>query len=101
MKYCFDLDNTLCITIDGDYKNSKPNQDRINIVNDLYDEGNIIYIDSARGSTTKIDWLEFTKKQLEGWGLKYHFLRVGTKFDADIFIDDKGISDTSFFKKNI
>ena len=22
--YCFDLDGTLCITIDGDYKNSKP-----------------------------------------------------------------------------
>jgi hypothetical protein len=97
MKYCFDLDNTLCLTNNGDYENSKPHYERINIVNSLYKDGNIIYIDSARGSTTKIDWLDLTKKQLESWGLKYHFLRVGVKFDADLFIDDKGTSDFSFF----
>ena len=96
--YCFDLDGTLCTNTEGDYENSTPFVERINIVNKLYDDGNTILIDTARGSTTKIDWYDVTKKQLSIWGVKYSNLRVGIKLNADIFIDDKGISDKLFFK---
>ena len=96
--YCFDLDGTLCTNAEGDYENSTPLVERINIVNKLYDDGNTILIDTARGSTTKIDWYDVTKKQLAVWGVKYSNLRVGVKLNADIFVDDKGISDKLFFK---
>ena len=46
--YCFDLDNTLCNT-EGNYYESYPIQSRIDKVNKLYDEGNTIIIDTARG----------------------------------------------------
>ena len=99
MIYCFDLDGTLCYTKGSDYENSNPIQERIDWVNRLYDDGHTIYIETARGSSTGINWLSHTKKQLDCWGLKYHRLRSGTKFHADVFIDDKGVSDDDFFKE--
>ena len=30
-------------------------------------------------------------------GVKFHTLRTGVKFGADLFIDGKGINDESFF----
>ena len=104
MIYCFDLDNTLCDTkqnSDGtmDYMGASPFEDRIALVNSLYNDGNTIYIETARGSGSGIDWFLQTKNQLDGWGVKYHQLRTGIKFPADIFIDDKGISDKDFFNK--
>ena len=97
MIYCFDLDGTLC-SHESDYNYAKPIMERINKVNSLYDEGNTILIDTARGSTTGIDWYEITKKQLDFWGVKYHNLRVGIKLNFDIIIDDKAINDKLFFK---
>jgi hypothetical protein len=94
---CFDLDGTLCDTIGADYENAIPKLDRINSVNELYDSGVIIFIDTARGSVTKTDWYELTKSQLEEWGVKYHELRTGVKLNADLYVDDKGINDINFF----
>ena len=68
------------------------------MVNTLYNEGNTIWIDSARGSTSGVNWSSHTKDQRTGWGVKFHKIRTGTKFNADMFIDDKGISDKDFFK---
>lgn len=98
MKYCFDLDGTLCTNTNGNYENATPYINRISLVNKLYEDGNLIHIDSARGSTTGIDWNNFTNLQLKSWGLKYHSLRTGVKIDADMFIDDKAIKDTLFFE---
>ena len=67
MIYCFDLDNTLCVTIDGDYQNSKPIINRINKVNRLYENGDRIKIFTARGAKTGIDWSELTKEQVNNW----------------------------------
>lgn len=99
----FDLDGTLCEVVKNhlghkQYEQAKPFADRIAKVNQLYDEGHLIKIETARGAQTNIDWLDFTKLQLAQWGVKYHVLRVGVKMHADFYIDDKGISDKDFFK---
>lgn len=98
MVYCFDLDGTLCSTDGNNYKDSKPKKDRIEIVNTLYEDGHTILIDTARGCVSGKNYFFFTMEQLKSWGVKFHTLRTGVKFGADIFIDDKGIQDQQFFK---
>ena len=73
--------------------------DRIDKINKLYEEGNTITYWTARGSVTKIDWYNVTKKQLEMWGCKYHNLSVGKKPAYDLLICDKAINSEEFFKK--
>ena len=97
MIYCFDLDNTLCNTQGNYYEASTPITERIEAVNKLYDEGHIIIIDTARGSVSGKKWWTFTVEQLNSWGLKFHTLRTGIKFPADVFVDDKGFNDKVFF----
>jgi hypothetical protein len=94
---CFDLDGTLCTNTNGDYEKAQPLQERINIVNKLFEDGHKIIIDTARGSITGKDWTELTKNQLDNWGIKYNTLQVGVKLHADVFVDDKGINDELFF----
>ena len=98
MIYCFDLDGTLCNTEGNNYSESTPKKDRIAVVNKLYDQGHTILVDTARGSVSGKNYFFFTLNQLKSWGLKFHTLRTGTKIAADVFIDDKGISDLNFFK---
>lgn len=99
MTYCFDLDGTLCDNTFGEYDKATPFSERIALVNKLYEEGNRIIVNTARGSTTGINWYSITKEQLDNWNLKYHELHVGKKIDADLFIDDKAVSDKDFFKE--
>jgi len=104
MRYVFDLDNTLCDTKkndDGnwDYLNAEPFVDRIKTVNTLYDEGNYIIIETARGCVSKKNWYEDTYNQLVKFGLKFNELRTGIKFNADLFVDDKAINSELFFNK--
>lgn len=100
IRYCFDLDNTLCNKHKEGYHMATPIPERIKRVNDLYDKGHVIIIDTARGSMTGINWLEFTKEQLAKWGLKYHVLRTGVKFFADYYIDDSSINSEEFFNEH-
>lgn len=98
MKYVFDLDGTLCTQPKrGDYGNAQPYAQRIAYVNNLYDLGNEIVIETARGSESGIDWTELTENQLDSWGVKYHTIRAGIKFAADLYIDDKGKNANDFF----
>ena len=103
MIYCFDLDGTLCSQQDLDYENALPFIKRVKHVNDLYDDGHTIIIDTARGSgaTKGKAWTEITEKQLEAWGVKYHDLRVGVKFSADVYIDDKADNADNYFEKYV
>jgi hypothetical protein len=106
MIYVFDLDNTLCNTQkkeDGnwDYLNAKPFPERVNIVNNLFDNGHYIIIETARGCVSKKNWYEQTYKQLMDFGLKFNELRTGVKFNADFFIDDKAINSEDFFNGDI
>lgn len=95
--YCFDLDGTLCTNTEGEYENAQPLVERIEKVNRLFDSGNKIIIFTARGSTTGINWTALTENQLTAWNVKYHSLQLGKPF-ADFYIDDKGVTDSDFFK---
>lgn len=99
MVYCFDLDGTLCNTDGNNYKDSTPKKERIEIVNTLYENGHTILIDTARGCVSGKNYFFFTMEQLKSWGVKFHTLRTGVKFGADVFVDDKGVKDERFFKK--
>ena len=102
--YVFDIDGTICTLAGPDYMNATPLQDRIDHVNSLYEAGNKIYFQTARGmgrhknnqAAAIHQFYEFTVKQLNKWGVKYHGLFLG-KPAADIYIDDKGMSDEKFF----
>ena len=103
--YVFDIDNTICKTSDSKYEKSTPIQERIDVVNLLYDQGHEIIFQTARGmGRTNNNVLEahkllydFTKRQLDGWGARYTNLMLG-KPAADVYVDDKGIHDERYFK---
>ena len=98
MIYCFDIDGTICSKVkNADYPSALPLQSRIVHVNKLYAEGHTIIFFTARGSTTGIDWRHLTESQLSSWGVNYHQLILG-KPEADIYVDDRGIKDTSYFE---
>ena len=97
MKYCFDLDGTICHTPSKDskplYHEASPIPFMVEQVNRLFDEGNKIIIMTARGRGSGKNWTDWTIKQLDMCGVKYHELEpMFHKPTADIFIDDKGIN---------
>lgn len=102
--YIFDLDGTICTNTNGEYQSAKPFIERIKYINRLFDIGNKIIIHTARGMGTfngnaelaNKEYYEFTKTQLENWGLKYNNLILG-KPSGDYYIDDKGCWSEDFF----
>jgi mannose-6-phosphate isomerase-like protein (cupin superfamily) len=94
--YFIDFDNTLCISKNGDYINTKPILERINYVNNLKIEGHKITIWTARGATTGLDFEELTKSQLKEWNIQYDELLMG-KPHYDIYIDDKSFNVDSYW----
>jgi len=97
--YCFDIDGTICTNTDGDYEQAIPFREEIENINLLYDKGHRIVFYTGRGSTTGIDWYDFTRKQLKDWQVKYHELFMRKPY-ADIYIDDKAIRSSEFFNKS-
>jgi len=91
MRFCFDLDGTLCATPGERYDRAIPLADRIKMVNSLHDNGHHITIDTARGSGNGRDWTAITAAQLDRWGVRYHVLRCGVKVPADVYVDDRSI----------
>jgi len=104
MTYVFDIDGTICTLTDGDYESASPIRSRINQINNLFDSGNKIIFQTARGmgrTSNNIQesvkmFEELTKNQLAKWGVKYHHLFLG-KPSGDLYIDDKGCKDVDFF----
>ena len=91
MTFCFDIDGVLAETAGSDYKNSKPIQVNINLVNLLFKHGHTIVLYTARGGNSGIDWREWTVDQMMMFGVKYHKLVMG-KPAADFYIDDKMVT---------
>lgn len=98
--YCFDLDNTICNTVDKQYSNATPYVEVINKINELYDAGNKITIFTARGGTSKIDYRDLTLSQLTKWNVKFHELIDKNKPHFDILIDDKAINAKTWREQN-
>ena len=48
-RYVFDVDGTICISENSNYADAKPIVKRIEIINQLYDEGCYIVFHTARG----------------------------------------------------
>ena len=104
MIYVFDIDGTICNNTYGDYDNAEPFRERIEKNNRLYEEGHTIIYQTARGMGRTNNnvikayklFYEYTRVQLDEWGIKYHDLFMG-KPNADIYVDDKGIKDAKFY----
>jgi len=111
--YAFDLDDTLCYRERGfehlgpeKYKHCHPIPEMIERVNTLYDDGNTIYIYTARGMAQfggdllKVynNLYVLTLDSLKEWGIKHHGLIMG-KLHYDFLIDDKAISINEFNEK--
>lgn len=101
MIYIVDIDGTICrnyIDSSGkiDYSKSEPLFDRIEKINNLYDQGHTINYWTARGSASGVDRTELTISQLKDWGVKYHKLSLG-KPVYDVWVDDKAFNSEDFF----
>ena len=95
MKITIDIDGTICSQTSGDYENAIPNNKAIEKINNWYNQGHeITFLTSRFMGRCKNDIVEvykigfdFTTKQLEGWGVKYHQLIMG-KPRSDLIIDN-------------
>lgn len=105
LTYIVDIDGTICNFTDGKYDQCVPYEDRIEKINNLHDNGNVIIYCTARGmGSTQGNqaeaikkYYDYTLKQLSAWGCKFDKLYLG-KPQGDLYIDDRAISDTEFFK---
>jgi len=100
MIYMVDIDDTICRLDTRDPTNyllAEPIENRIQSMNKLYDNGNVIIYYTARGSGTGLDWEDVTYKQFQEWGVKYHDLKFG-KPNYDIWVDDKACQCDIFFE---
>jgi len=95
-----DIDETICFySKKRQYDLAEPNQENIAKINKLHDEGWYVVYWTARGGSQKsislgLCYYEFTWKQLESWGCKFHDLSTGSKGKyikpaCDMVIDDK------------
>lgn len=87
-----DIDETICFYSGiRRYDLAEPNFDNIKKINKLFEEGWIVVYWTARGSTSGIDYTEFTLKQLVDWGCKFNYLKCGGEHKPhfDLVIDDK------------
>lgn len=106
MHYIFDIDGTICTMPNrtSNYEEAKPIVERVKIINELFDTGNIIIFHTARGMRTfkndgkkaHDEYYSLTYNQLNDWGLKFHKLIMG-KPSGDLYVDDKGLKDEEFF----
>jgi len=103
MKYCFDLDNTICATpvVNGhsDYEKAVPYLPVIEFINKKYAAGDKITIFTARGSSSGIDWMDLTINQLADWGVKYHKVLLG-KPSYDLMVDDRAVNSITWRSQN-
>ena len=113
MRYCIDIDGTICTpTVGRDYHKAEPWKDRIEVLNNLYDEGHYIIYFPARAmgrfseephsiASVKAEGVlfELTQDQLKSWGVKYNEFIMGKPHD-DLFIDDTWWQCDSFFESH-
>jgi hydroxymethylpyrimidine pyrophosphatase-like HAD family hydrolase len=93
-----DIDETICYyNGERDYNIAIPHTERIEKINNLFNDGHTIIYWTARGTLTNKNWFQITLGQLTSWGCKFHELRMG-KPAYDLFIDDKNINSETYFQ---
>lgn len=103
--YVFDIDDTISIHTNRDYKNAKPIQPVIDKINFLHDSGCYIKLFTGRGMHSCNGDLKLIKERNEDilvtWlndhNVKYDELIFGKPL-GDVYVDDKGISVSDFLK---
>lgn len=86
--FAVDLDGTLCENaLFWRGEEGEPKQEVIDLVNELYDAGNVIIINTSRREEDR----PMTVKWLSEHGVKYHAM-VMEKVKADYYIDDKALN---------
>lgn len=111
----FDLDDVIC-SRSSQYENLGsakydyciPNQSIIDLINELYSDGNTIIVYTARGMSqyngnVPLIYSELyikTLQQLNVWGVRYHHLIMG-KIHYDVLIDDKVLNSVDITKEKI
>ena len=105
--FCFDIDNTICKTINKNYRNAKPKKKIINKIIQLHNAGHKIIFYTARymgrnnNSVMKAKKIGYKiiKKQLKKW--KLGFCEIYFKPDADYYIDDKFLNYDLYLTKRL
>jgi CMP-N,N'-diacetyllegionaminic acid synthase len=89
LSVCCDIDGVLATkTLGNDYAQAAPIVRNIALINRMVDAGHDVFLYTARGTMTGIDWQETTRTQMCEWGVRYTKLMFG-KPAADIYIDDR------------
>lgn len=103
-----DLDNTLCVVENRDFKNAKPIQEVIDKVNEYHAKGYEVIVSTARGQNSckvpyemQKKYYELSKQWLDNHNVKYDYLDIGYKQNADLYIDDKAINVEDFIYKRV
>lgn len=97
VRYCFDIDNTL-VTYSSDVKTKvgiEPIPAMVSLLKKLYEEGNTIILQTARGMQSNGSNIGLANKKtfevfqiLDKYAIPYHEIYFGKPW-ADIYIDDK------------
>ena len=94
-RYCFDIDGTICSKEKPEnYSKAIPNKLMIQKINELFDEGHIIYLYTSR----HMDKERTTKEWMKKFNVKYHHIFFG-KPVAQIYIDDLAVKPEEFLEK--
>ena len=97
MKYCFDIDGTICTPTEGNYSRATPYKERIDFINKIINEGDEVVFYTARGGSSGVDWSSFTLNQLREWGVTNPQI-VFNKPPADLYVDDKARESDIFWQ---
>ncbi len=109
-KIIIDLDDTICITDNGDYKNSKPKYDIIEKINEYKYKGFKIVIYTSRNMRThngnigliNVNTLPIILSWLEKYNVPYDEVIVGKPWPSfgGFYVDDKAIRPDEFLNLN-
>ena len=90
--FCFDVDNTICITKGKQYSRSKPIEEVIILINKLYSEGHVIKIFTSRYMGRNND--DINKAYKQGYQFTYKQLKSrGSPFSKNnkVYLDCHGL----------
>lgn len=93
MIYCFDIDGTIAKIVSK--TKCEPIYEVIEIVNRKFNEGNYIYLYTARNFE---DAYRITRDWLSDNGVQYHALKMG-KPKAHLYVDDSAVNVSDYIRR--